>query len=347
MNITFLRSLLLGACCAVPLVAVAGDIDIIESPTPFRVDIPDMREGWGFLVEGAAIRGYTNDLGYVYDLLVNSVTEGIYTTNTLDAIFENVDPQYAFDLRVGVDYTLADYANVLNLSYEHLFNNPTNDSFNDNSLAIATGALTQKLDAITLSSEQHILIGSYWETTFTGGARFAHLSQDLSATLITYGGTFNTTETQTSLLTAQFNGVGPLLGLGTLFHLNNSFGIGAELQGALLIGKNKISQQTGTFTASSFHIGENASFINAEDVYSIAPELFAKLYGNYFYRFINGMEVLVEAGWRVDQFLSVRVLDNALFANNPSSTVILPGLDINKNNDIGFSGPYLMAHIKL
>lgn len=335
MKKTLLSSLLLGACCAAPIAAIAGGIDVVV-PGPPRVDIPDMREGWGFMIEGAALRGYNNDLSYfTFDSEVFAPADVTFA----DKVFE-VKPDYAFNLRVGVDYTLADSANILKLNYEHLFHNTTSNSENLITGAAGTvyakGSVEQQLDDVNLVSEQHILIGPYIEATITGGLRYARVSQDFSAVVDATGAGLGFTEAATTTSSFQFNGVGPLGGMGAMFHLTENFALGGETQVALLIGESKLTgSDSDIFTFAGDTFIANGT-IRTNDVYSIVPELYARIYGNYFYRFDDGMELQLELGWRVNQFFNIRTaVDDHVV--NPTTT----------SNDIGFSGPYLMGHLKI
>lgn len=332
MKKTLLRSLLIGSCTLAPVVAFAGGLDNPTCCQPPRVDIPDMREGWGFTLEGAAIRGYNNDLTYAVSP-ESIVTIGAFTSESVT--IEEIKPDYAFDLLVGVDYTLAGSGNVLKLSYEHLFNKTSSASQYDVFDDYFEGSVQLKLDAVDLLSEQHILIGPYWEATLTGGLRYARVSQDFDASVaVSALGVREALALDSSFVAVsedmQFNGVGPLGGLGSMFHLTENFALGGEGQMALLIGRNKASVNAlevlpVTVAAADVFVFDD----KADNIYSIVPELKARIFGNYFYRFQDGMELQVEAGWKIDQFFNLR-----------TNTT-------NVSNDIGFSGPYLKGHIKL
>jgi hypothetical protein len=290
-----------------------------------------MAEGWGFYVEGSAIRAYNNDLAYAF------YDESLIP---LVASVETVKPDWNFGLRVGVDYTLADSANIMKLFYEHIFDRNSSDSSEDYR-DIGYGAdVKVKLDGVTLLSEQHILIGPYWEATLSGGLRYARVEQQFNIGVGTavdfedddeFAIGFNTT--------SQFNGVGPLGGVGGMFHVTENLAFGAEAQGALLLGRTK-------------HSVENDAFeINSDDVTSIVPELFSRIYGNYFYRFNDGMELQVELGWRLNQFFNIEtryarddVASAGLGLSDDTTAAFIPAT---VSDDIGFSGPYLSAHLKI
>jgi hypothetical protein len=366
MNNTFLRRLLVGLCLGSPLTALAGGVDILV-PEASRVDIPGMRPGWGFTVEGAALRSFNNNLNYFsFTSSLSGATGGGVSNSLIENVnfIENIDPNYAFNLRVGLDYTLAGSANVLKLYYEHLFARTASATFNtfipssgglgsSESWVEATGSAKQKLDGVSLLSEQHILIGPSWETTIMGGVRYARVSQDLN--IINPTISINPSvraslqiDTIEADATMQYNGVGPLVGLGANFTFFRNFAIGAEAQGSLLIGLNKISS-TSVETVLQSTITITETDILSDNIYSVVPELFARLYGNYLYRFNNGSELLVEAGWRVNQFFNLRTFSNNGNQSNgafgASNGVLAP--DSTNSDDIGFSGPYVLVHYKL
>lgn len=367
MRTILLRSIIIGAAAIAPILGFAGGVEVEPCCNPPRVDIPDMPAGWGFVVEGAALRGYNNDLDY-FALTGTDVIRPIPTViETYDNSFiKQINPVYAFGLRVGVDYTLADSANVIKLSYEHLFNRLAS---NDGNVVFETlkipvllefeGEARQKLDGATLLSEQHILIGSYWEATISGGVRFAHLGQELEpAGLLELG--FSElllgAEALNANYTMQFNGVGPLVGVGGLFHLNEMFGIGANVQGALLMGRNSIDahftefliEKTGitppTLTVPPLTIATGVASAEIENIYSIVPEFFYRIYANYNYHFDNGSQLELEGGWRANQFFNVRTFQTGALSTTPGAAL---NVGTTLSDDIGFSGPYFLVHYKL
>lgn len=338
MKKALLRSLLLSSCAIAPVVAIAGGIDAEAPCCAVRVDIPEMREGWGFTIQGAALRGYNNNLDYV-DAIQTS-TEATVGGNTFFAnnySINAVQPNYDFAMLVGVDYTFANSANMIKLSYEHLFNSTAQGTTYDYVANEYEGSVKLKLDGVSLLSEQHMLIGPYWEATFSGGLRYARVSQNLQTVLETASAFPEVGGESAPILgygetTMQFNGVGPLAGLGGMFHITQSIMLGAEAQAALLVGKNNtntiqtILTEAPTILPAYESINSNYS---ANNIYSVVPEMYARIYGNYFYRCADGMELQLEAGWRMNQFFNVRT--------NSFGT----------SDDIGFSGPYLMGHVKL
>jgi hypothetical protein len=356
MKKTLLRSLLIGAASIAPIAAIAGGVEVETCCKPPRVDIPDMREGWSFSIEGSALRGYNNNLTYSEFTSFFSETIGSTVFETEEAFVNDIAPNYAFGLRVSANYTLANSANVLKLFYEHLFRRSASDetaaiipvSSSENVAVASEGSAREKLDGVTLLSEQHILIGPYWETTFSGGVRFAHVGQDLTASsaaalLSNLAPSDVIAERINSSM--QFNGVGPMVGFGSMFHVWENIAIGGEAQAALLMGRNKIgfteflaNSSTPIFAADPAAIVVNEDI---DSIYSIVPEMYYRLYANYFYRFNNGSTMQVEAGWRANQFFNLRTFARGV--------VSAEGIAVNVTNsdDIGFSGPYLMLQYNL
>jgi hypothetical protein len=335
MNKTLLRSLLLGACCAAPIAAVAGGVEVAPCCQPPRVDIPDMRAGWGFYLEGAAIQAYNNNLSYGFVEIVPAVIPTVVGEFKIP----NVTPKWNFAIRGGVDYTLADSANVLKLDYEHVFDSNATDNTEIDVLGFVHGGEVKiKLDGVRLVSEQHILIGPYWEATLTGGLRYAHVQQTYERAIAS--GVFGDDDDLEGSATffgdsheVKFNGVGPLGGFGGMFHLTENLALGGETQIALLLGRNTNSIGL-EYAVDGVVISEGG--VDVSETTSLVPELFARIYGNYFYRFTDGMELQVELGWRLNQFFNVRdAIANDFFDVTHVS------------DDIGFSGPYLSAHLKI
>jgi hypothetical protein len=343
----------LGSLFLLPCTTFAGGIDLL--PLPASVDIPDMRGGWGASIEVAALKPYNNNLNYFLITQPLSSEDGLGNAyQSLTTRIERVDPIYAPALRVGINYTFADKGNVLKLNYEHLFDKEASDFFQDiPNLLYTDASVRQKLDGISLVSEQHILIGPYWETTLTIGARYAHLRQELAANFTNY--VFDTPTNDINFnnqsFSVQFDGTGPLVGLGTIFLLTDKLALGAEVQGALLVGRNNLDitsfneRETPTFTDLTYGANE------LDHVYSIVPELFYRIYANYFYRFANGSELQMEAGWRTNQFFNLRTFDFALSGTaNPAthtSTPFIISPNTTRSDDIAFGGPYVMFNYKL
>lgn len=356
MNNHPIKQLMLSLCCTFPLQAIAGGIEIIDTAQYPNVDIPQMRPGYGFVVEGSWIRPYNNNLNYAMDSDFISIKGpfnlGLEATNR---VFSNITPLYGFALGAGVNYVFEDKANVIKLYYEHLFSRQGSDSYgNLQTLLVAQGDVEDKYDGISLVSEQHILIGPYWETTFTGGARFAHLRQNLSAYQAVFGASGPESATAfAGNFNSQFNGVGPMLGFGSIFLITDKLEVGAEALGALLIGNSNVSA-TGNIadlflpSESGFALSNTAS---PDSIHSIVPELFYKLYMNYFHRFNDGSQIQFEAGWRANQFFNVRTFKNELMANasnlNQPNAVQGPRTNDDDSDTIGFSGPYFMVNYKL
>lgn len=365
-----LKSILLGIGFS-PLLAIAGGVDVIVPATPVsRVDIPDMREGWGFFVEGSVLRGYNNNLNYFVSndsvLFISDSGEAIDN----NGIFQDLSPDYAFTLRLGMDYTFAQSGNMLKLYYEHLFPRTANAStqaivLENPFLDIGeidiegAGSVKQQLDGVTFLSEQHILIGPIWETTLSGGIRYARVSQELEASavlayLIPNNDSY--VDVPSDAFTMQFNGVGPLAGFGTIFHVADQFAIGAEALGALLVGYNKIAQGGFDLTYDlAGNITGTQNNVSIDPIYSLVTEMYYRLYGNYFYRFQDGSELQIEAGWRANQFFNLRTFEIEIaplnggygFDNVRNFANLGPSVNTTTSDDIGFSGPYLMVHYKL
>lgn len=332
-------------CCAFHSTANAGGIDILTPSPILHVTIPAMKEGLGFTVEGSALRVYDNNLSYVIGGPTITTTEGVNTTVFSENMVEKITPGYAGAIRASIDYTFSDYANVLSLVYEHLFSRDFSSSATDGESFDFSGSMRQKLDAGAIISEQHILIGPFWETTFTGGARFAHLEQTLSAQGINSTDPENLENFSSTTVTSyRFNGAGPLLGLNAMFNVFDFLSLGAEMQGTLLLGKNNLSIDNTTVAFGSPDLTYSVTN-DISPIYSLVPELYYRLYANFFFRTSNDMEFQLEAGWRANQFFNIRTFDR----NPLSNTYGIEGYGINSttSSDIGFSGPYLRVHVQL
>jgi len=345
-----IRSLLLSTCSITSMTAIAGDIDIVEILEPPRVDIPDTEEVWGIGIEGMYLRPYNNNLGY--SALTNSLLNTSTGTTYINGVVRTIDPSYNWGLRATLYHVLGDSGNLAKLSYEQFFGQESHDQYIDLQIPQElSGEVRLKFRAISLTTEQHMLIGPYWEAAFVGGLRYAHLEQDLEINdVINVSGMFENFYTF-SPYTLKFDGVGPLLGIGSLFHLGNGFSVGAEGLATLFVGNNRIDVHE---TENSFNICPSSLLCIApsdtitftdydlDNTFSLVPELYYRIYANYFYHFDDGTEIELEAGWRANQFFNMRTRINGVGQPDAFHAASVVGV---KSDDIGFSGPYAMVHV--
>jgi hypothetical protein len=342
----------------VPLNSNAGGIEDIPPALPV-IDTPAMRPGFGYWIEANYLRGYTNQ----NDAYGNSTVE--YSSSTVDVVdyidyYRSIDQNYSFGLQVGGFYVIPDTANVLKLSYGHLFAHTTHTNFTGPRYDLVNevgnvvirntkASRQQKLDDVTLLSEQHVLIGPYWETTISGGARYARVSQDSG--FYSNSPVFSIPEYMLEYhnygkvdYALQFNGVGPMLGLGGLFHFWENCAFGAEVQGALLMGREKInySQTSGQIYPTSLTLTIEKDI--DDQINSMVPEFFYRIYANYFARLNNGAEIELELGWRTNQFFNLRIWQFGAYSGEDAAVA---AVNTTYSQDIGFSGPYLTFQYKL
>jgi hypothetical protein len=355
-----LRSLAISCISIAPVVTMAGGVDVTPCCIQSNVDIPKMLNGWGFWVEASALRPYNVNLNYVGINPTIEETSGLNTIVWEAGINDSLTPTYDFNLRVGVSYALGDTANILKLFYEHLFHRDYSSSTQitvphltqlEYTDVLAQGTASQKLDGVTFLSEQHILLGSIWESTVSLGVRYARVSQHIQAwDLLNNYSSANLTptniESANDTFAMQFNGVGPLLGFGGIFNLWNNLVLGAETQAALLVGKNKIAAN-GSFIDVN-KVSSTVYYDTVDDdidsIYSMVPELYYRLYANYFYQFANATELQVELGWRANQFFNLRTFDTFNQLNGGFDRITV---NTTTSDNIGFSGPYLMIQYVL
>lgn len=341
----------------------AGDIDVVSAPE-ILIGIPDMSPGWEFNIVGSALRPYNNNLNYSVEILNDffSITSSPSFSN-----FHDITPNYGLDLMVGAGYTLPNSANIIKVLYEHYFDRKSTANYHTPE-ELSTPAnfyhvsanLREKFDGVSVFSEQHLLIGPVWEAYASGGFRFAHLEQLFSVANLTnqqLSPSLFFSDVESLDFSMQFNGVGPMLGFGSLFHISNSFALGANLQSALLLGKNKLNQpEYNSFLEIASRIAINSITKTTgviPDIYSLVPEITYRLYANYFYTFNNESELEIEAGWRANHFFNLRTFDNfqSAITNSPynatSSLDNNVALNMTTSDNISFSGPYLSVKYKL
>lgn len=234
----------------------------------------------------------------------------------------------------------------------------------------ATSTVETKLDAIDLDVGQYMDVGTRLRMRLFGGLRFARVSSDLSSEFhqnssgayINFPGiTFTNTFSINEQLNSKFTGMGPRVGVDSVYHVGNCFGVVARAAVALLVGE---TQSDGKFTSSSTHTDlpndsltvlqfAAARTLNSADSDRIVPVLDAKLGLNYSFTFDNQSMLTIEAGYQATQYVdAIDRLDiqseapNA-YPENPSAPVPVPVSFTRTTSSIGFGGPYLSLNWKV
>lgn len=348
---------LMSLLSANPLMALAGGL---ETPIPLElsaipaVDIPEQKKGFSIGIESALLRPYNNNLGYgftVHPFLGATTPSGI---NYFDEIVtvDELGPQYDFNLRLNVDVVLGYSGNKFRLTYDHLFDRNIQDHVTNWEEGSVVGEVRQKLDMATLISQQHMLIGQYWEASFSGGVGFAHLNQHMRSYSNTLFAETPFQRLTTLTKSVQYNGVGPLLGLGSTFHATPSISLGAETESILLIGNNNLDMIEDYTNNNLNSSGEIVSYFtghtstDGKGIYNIVPQWNYRVYVNYLYRTGSENALLVELGWRGTQFFNVRSYEApTLFRGTETSFTIFNGISSvqsTTSDKISFAGPYLL-----
>ncbi|ASQ44687.1 Lpg1974 family pore-forming outer membrane protein [Legionella clemsonensis] len=177
-------------------------------------------------------------------------------------------------------------------------------------------SLDTRFDQVNLVMGQHVDMGLVKNARFYGGLQYARIRRDMDYTYTPLPATGFFQERD-----ADFNGVGPVVGIDYSYDLINGFSITANGAASLLYGSSRYNDSFILVPAN----------LVAVDIYaskkSIVPSLEAKLGLNYAHEMAQGT-FNIEGGYQVINYFDA-----------------LHALDLNcnclQNSDFGLYGPYL------
>ncbi|MDF3054537.1 MAG: hypothetical protein K0Q74_444 [Gammaproteobacteria bacterium] len=363
---------------------------------PFQLVIPNLKSGVDITLEGLLLQPSNSDLDYAVSGSAVRGTRGDFDnlpvtwTSAGKANVQSIDPQYNFGFRVGLGYTFAESGNDIQVSWTRFDQNDNDDFSVPNGHALqsrligadfssfpnefeiggtekvssASSSVNTKLDAIDLDVGQYVDIGTRLRMRMFGGLRFARVSSDLSTDF--YSTEVNNSEGEITevRLNEQFNskftGVGPRVGVDSVYHIGSCFGVVARAAVGLLVGQTETDSQFAYNATTHFReilaAEQNLSAkIDSSDSTRVVPVLDAKLGLNYSFTFENQSILTLEAGYQATQYIdAIDRLDGGFSVASISDNKniereanLIQGQAVRTTSGIGFSGPYLSLNWKV
>jgi hypothetical protein len=360
--------------CAASLTTYAA---LPTDAAPFQVNIPNLTPGIEVGFTGYALRPSSNDEDYA---VVGPTfgTIALPTTTSLTYDVQSVDPDYDWAFAVMLGYIFPCSGNDIRASWIHFDNSDTTSTVADGvhfvvgpiwgaSFAqsggfspFTTASATEdfKYDAVDLDVGQFVNMGTRLQARLFAGLRYAHIERNLDDTFNAAAATPAGTVLPPAFLTeeydSKFDGIGPLFGVDTSYHLGYCFGLVAHADLALLVGTVKTSD---TFTQSDITLSETVlgtttTSISADDLTRVVPGFDGKLGLDWTYPFTYGCncdegEFSIEAGYQwtyyIDAVDRLEPDESTVVRDVPTSFDSVERV----SSDIGFDGPYVTLSLKI
>jgi hypothetical protein len=362
---------------------------------PFQLVVPNLKSGMDITLEGLYLQPTNSDLDYA--TVASTTASGFVVTNNTNV--QTVDPDYNFGFRVGLGYTFEDSGNDVQLAWTH-FSHTDNDnpSFGPNDVLTTrlgvpfasdeprlseyldvSSQVETKLDSVDLDVGQYIDVGTRLRMRLFAGLRFAEVSSDLSSDYnlnIASDGfakednSYYVNVDYQEKFDSKFTGIGPRVGVDSVYHIGNCFGVVAHAALALLVGQ--------TESSTSYTVGIDANIpggdpdfdfdfldngvalsanVNSDDVSRVVPVLDAKLGLNYTHVFDNESQLTIEGGYqatqyidaidRLDASLDTSLIEEVDYDGLGSNALAIPVPATRTTSSVGFNGPYLSVNWKV
>lgn len=294
------------------------------------VTVPNMKGGFNVNVEANYLQPYGLDVSY--GSKEDSVTHELTgkTTNT-NSFFLN-EPKFKMGFGVNVGFIFPNTGNDVSLSYNRYRNTAeSNAVWNNTSTTISVDgkkterytpeyAATQmkiKQDQLDLLIGQYINVGSNLQMHLKGGLSYAKLSVDATTVGLTPIPELPPLDSYVQENSgSSFKGLGPTLGLDTVYAFGNTgFGITSGLQASLLVGKldNTDNSEHGFHDPVDGDVSiYTTNYNNHPSTSQVVPGLAAKLGLNYDHTLNDAYKFSVEAGYQVKSYLNVIGEENNL-----------------------------------
>jgi hypothetical protein len=248
----------------------------------------------------------------------------------------------------------------------------------------ASSSVDTKLDAIDLDVGQYVDIGTRLRMRMFAGLRFAQVSSDMSSDFYqTVSGTvvrseepdinFDGALALNEQFNSRFRGIGPRVGVDSIYHIGSCFGVVARAAVGLLVGQ---TETDSSYSAAGvlfvdqersnrreFARFADGATLDSSDSTRVVPVLDAKLGLNYSFIFDNQSTLTIEAGYQATQYIdAIDRLSASGTVNLPDFDGIDPGLSPSDRSpvaipvavsssrttsSIGFNGPYLSLNWKV
>jgi hypothetical protein len=370
---------------------------------PFQLVVPNLKSGIDITLEGLYLQPTNSDLDYA--TVANTTASGLVVTNNTNV--QTVDPDYNFGFRVGLGYTFEDSGNDVQLAWTH-FNHTDSDSVTPDYGSVlstrygvgaplfyahnlsqnggtevndvhASSDVKTKLDSVDLDVGQYVDVGTRLRLRMFAGLRFAEVTSDMANTYSAndVDSTVGTKppETTTTIDTvlvenynSKFTGIGPRVGVDSVYHIGNCFGIVAHAAVALLVGEvesdsngsfNSVRTTTGGAPEVTVNLtdleGDGSvtviGTLDSNDSSRVVPVLDAKLGLNYSHAFENESILTIEGGYQATQYIdAVDRLDGSAsgVSTSPQAGPVPASVQSSRTtSSVGFNGPYLSLNWKV
>lgn len=347
------------------------------SAAPFQLEIPNLKNGFELFVAGLYLQPTSSNLNYANVPSENFSGPGTQVALENNLFSNNPSFGWGFELGLGyvfansgndiqlswTSYNHASDASVFTDPGQALSSGTGFDEFNYSGTyqvgpttwnvvedLNAGSNVDEKLNAIDLDVGQYVDIGTRMRMRFFAGLRGAQVEQgiqnlyhdmtDIAITnnageLLTH---FHYKDDLKEDFNSKFNGLGPLMGIKTSYHIWNCFGLTTLVDAAMLVGK----MDTSTDRWRRFNLINNATNepifpeifpinINTqtslEDQWRVVPAIDAKLGLNYTFIFKNRSTFTLEAGYQTSHYF-----DSVEKVNSLTGT--------SETNSVDYSGPY-------
>lgn len=297
------------------------------------VSVPTMKGGFNVSVEANYLKPYGQDVSYgTKEDSVTDFSGVISPVNTHTSSSFLNEPKFKMGFGVNVGFIFPNTGNDVSVSYNRYRNTAESDTAwnNDSTTISADGKETKKYypeyaasqmkikqDQIDLLVGQYINVGSNLQMHLKGGLSYAKLSVDTTKVGLTPNSDKQPLDNYAQEdLGSSFKGLGPTLGLDTVYGFGNTgFGITSGLQASLLVGKldNTDNSKNGFHNPVNGHVDiYSTTYNNHPSTSQVVPGLAAKLGLNYDHTLNDAYKFSVEAGYQVKSYLNVFGEENGL-----------------------------------
>ena len=256
--------LILAGATLVASVGAFADV-LRNNALPFAVNVPNIRSGFEFNVEGLFLKSSNSDLDYGF--ITGNDDNGNAQTNLV-----TVKPDTDFGWGIGVGYVFPDSGNDVQLSwmgFDHthrssssylessysgpgpFLNTPYGLNINladpdgdfdvpsdSQDVTTASGQAKFKLSVVDLDVGQYVDVGDRLQLHPFAGLRFARVENNLRGQ---YGSVDpidpDVIYTEDDAFNSRFSGIGPLLGADANYNLGGGVHVAAHVATTLLVGK--------------------------------------------------------------------------------------------------------------
>lgn len=324
---------------------------------PFQVTIPKLSPGLQVDLTGLMFWPTASDLNYA----VLTTPLPVPSPNWL---VRSINPGFSTAFEIGASYTFPCSGKDVRADWLHFESSDASLTQNiDGTTFVAPfyevgpdgEGITQgnanvkfRVDVINLNVGQFVNFGQNVQTRFFAGLSSARIRQDYSTTFQDNVASFvfNTESKST------FTGIGPSVGINSVYNIGCGVGFVAQAKGDLLVGTMQTSTQynSNSTALSALGISTNLQSINAPNTMQVVPGFDAKLGLNYTYLPNKKSVLTLEGGYRVVDYISAINQFNPTTIVDPGtvqSGTIAVGTMGQTTSNFAMSGPYITVAYKI